>query len=86
MLTLHVQPGARATRVVGLHAEALKIQVQAAPIEGQANAALIKFLAKAFQVPASQVVLKQGSHGRHKVVEIFASRIGPEILWPTISG
>lgn len=81
MLTLHIQPGARATRVVGPHAEALKIQVQAAPIEGQANTALVKFLAKSFKVPASQVVLKQGSQGRHKVVEIFATQIGPDVLW-----
>ncbi len=86
MLTLHIQPGARATRVVGPHADALKIQVHAAPIEGQANIALVKFLAKAFQVPASQVVLKQGSLGRHKVVEIFATQIRPEILWPNING
>jgi len=86
VLTLHIQPGARATRVVGLHGDALKVQVQAAPVEGQANAALIKFLAKAFQVPASQVLLKQGSLGRHKVVEVFASRVGPEILWPNLNG
>jgi uncharacterized protein (TIGR00251 family) len=86
VLTLHIQPGARATRVVGPHADALKIQVHAAPIEGQANIALVKFLAKAFHVPASQVVLKQGSLGRHKVVEIFATQMGPEILWPNING
>lgn len=82
MLTLHIQPGARATKVAGPHGDALKIQVQAAPVEGQANATLIRFLAKAFKVPASQVVLKQGSLGRHKVVEVFATRLGPEGLWP----
>ena len=86
MLTLHIQPGARTTQVVGPHGDALKIQVQAAPVEGQANAALTKFLAKVFQVPSSQVVLKQGSHGRHKVVDIVASRVGPEILWPNVNG
>ncbi len=67
--------------MIGPHAEALKIQVPAAPVEGKANMALIKFLAQSFQVPVSQVVLKQGSQGRHKVVEISATQIGPEILW-----
>ena len=81
MLTLHIQPGTRVTRVAGPYASALKIQVQAAPLDGQANVSLVKFLAKMFQVPASQVVLKQGSHGRHKVVEIYASAIAPETLW-----
>ena len=83
---LYIQPGARVTRVVGPHANALKVQVQAAPIEGQANAALIKFLAKTFQVPMRQVRLLQGSLGRRKVVEVFATQIGPEILWPQIDG
>ena len=84
MLTLHLQPGARATQVVGPYADALKIQVQSAPIEGQANASLVKFLAQAFQVPASQVVLKQGSRSRRKVVEIYASAIMPEALWASV--
>ena len=84
MLTLHLQPGARATQVVGPYADALKIQVQSEPIEGQANALLMKFLAQAFQVPASQVVLKQGSRGRRKVVEIYASAIAPEALWASV--
>ncbi len=81
VLTLHIQPGARATQVAGTHAGALKIQVRAAPVEGAANTALAKFLAKVFQVPLVQVVLKQGGHSRHKIVEIHGSAIAPETLW-----
>ena len=81
VLTVHIQPGARATRVVGPHAEALKIQINVAPIEGQANAALVKYLGRAFKVPAAQVIVKQGSQGRHKVVEVYDSIVEPETLW-----
>lgn len=79
-LTLHVQPGARRTEVVGLHGDALKIKVAAAAVEGQANARLLDFLRRAFEVPASRITLKHGEHARRKVVEIQGSSIPPEAL------
>lgn len=79
-LTLHIQPGAKRTEAVGLHGDALKIKLAASPIEGKANVALLKFLAKSFNVPLSQVMLKQGTKSRHKVVEIKQSTCGPEVL------
>jgi hypothetical protein len=81
-LTVHVQPGAKRTEVIGLHGDALKIRVAAAAVEGQANARLLDFLRKAFKVPASRISLKHGEHARHKVVEIQGSPLAPEILLP----
>jgi hypothetical protein len=79
-LTLHVQPGARRTEVMGLHGDALKIRVAAAAVEGSANARLLEFLRKAFGVPARCITLKQGEHARRKVVEIQGSAVAPESL------
>lgn len=79
-LTLHVQPGAKRTRVAGLHGDALKIKVAAAAVEGQANSRLLEFLRRAFQVPASCVALKQGERARRKVVEIRDTAVTPESL------
>lgn len=81
VLTLHIQTGAKRTEAVGLHGEALKIKLAAAPIEGKANAALLKFIAKRFDVPLSQVALKQGAKSRHKVIEIRQSACGPDVLF-----
>lgn len=81
VLTLYIQPGARETRVVGPHAEALKIAVQAPPLEGRANAALTRFLGERFGVPQAAVVVKQGTSGRSKVVEIYQPDAVPEALW-----
>jgi hypothetical protein len=83
-LTLHVQPGAKRSEIAGLHGEALKIRLAAPPVEGRANAALLKFVAKLFDVPLRQVELKQGGQSRHKVVAISGSRITPESLLPDI--
>lgn len=80
ILNLHIQPGAKCTEVAGTHGDALKLRIAAPPVDGQANAKLLDFLKKVFDVPSSQVILKQGSAGRRKVVEIQGSRLMPDIL------
>ena len=66
-LAVHAQPKASRTAVVGVHADALKIAVQAPPVEGAANEALVEFLAKTFAVAKRAVSLKTGDTGRKKV-------------------
>jgi uncharacterized protein (TIGR00251 family) len=44
VLTIHVQPKAKTTEVVGWHGDAAKIRVAAPPVEGAANDALVRFL------------------------------------------
>lgn len=44
VLSLHIQPGAKQTAVVGPHGDALKIRLAAPPVDGKANAALLAFL------------------------------------------
>jgi len=79
-LTLHVQPGAKRSEIAGLHGEALKIRLAAPPIEGRANEALLKFIAKLFEVPLRQVELKKGEQSRHKVILVQRSRVEPDSI------
>ena len=65
-----VQPRASRTRAVGEHGGRLKIQVAAPPVEGEANAALVAFLASALGVRKSDVALVRGDSGRRKTVRI----------------
>lgn len=67
---VHAQPGAKRTEVVGLHGDALKIRIQAPPLEGRANEELIRFLAETLGVPRSRVSLIRGDKSRSKVFEI----------------
>ena len=69
-LRVHAQPGARRTEVQGLHAGAIKIKLQARPVEGAANEALLQFLAEALQVPRRRCVLVSGESSRQKRVRI----------------
>lgn len=79
-LRLYVQPGAKRNEVTGLHGEALKIRLNAPPVEGKANEALKSFIAELFQVPLRQVELKRGDKSRHKVLVIHGSIVKPEQL------
>jgi uncharacterized protein (TIGR00251 family) len=71
-LSIRAQPGARATAVQGLHAGAIKIKVNARPVEGAANDELLAFLAEALQVPRQRCVLISGATSRQKRVRILS--------------
>ena len=71
-LLIRAQPGARRTEVQGIHADAIKIRLQARPVEGAANEALLDFLAAALQIPRRRCVLVSGQTSRQKRVRIEA--------------
>jgi uncharacterized protein (TIGR00251 family) len=81
VLTLHVQPGARQTEIAGRHGDALKIRLAAPPIEGRANAELLRFLARVFEVPLRNVELVRGESARQKVVRIESPAARPDAGW-----
>jgi hypothetical protein len=65
-----VQPRASRTEVAGRHGDALKIRVAAPPVDGEANAELIRLLARVLQVPKTAVSITGGSGARSKSVVI----------------
>jgi uncharacterized protein (TIGR00251 family) len=69
-LTLHIQPNARVSCVVGRHGDALKIKVAAPAVDDKANFELIDFLHQWFKLPARDIKIKQGTRGRRKIVEL----------------
>lgn len=70
ILHLYVQPGASKTETAGLYGNALKIRVQAPPVDGKANKALRAFLSGILSVPLSRIQLLKGETGRKKTVLI----------------
>ena len=66
LLSVHAQPGARRTEVVGRHGDAVKIRVAAPPVDDRANEALCAFVATTFGVRRAAVTIRSGSSSRHK--------------------
>ena len=71
ILSLYVQPNAKKDEWVGKYGENIKVRITALPIENKANKHLLKFLAKSFSVPVSQVVLLKGENQRMKRIKIM---------------
>ncbi len=69
-LRVLVGPNAKKTEVVGVQDGALKIRLQAPPIEGKANEALVRFLAEQLDLPRKSIVLTHGGTSRNKTLEI----------------
>jgi uncharacterized protein (TIGR00251 family) len=74
-LTVQITPNAKKTEVIGVLEDVLKIRLQAQPIEGKANEALIRYLADTLNVPKSAVHITHGLTNKRKVIEITASRL-----------
>ena len=74
-VAIYVKPRASRTRVVGIHGDALAVQVAAPPVDGAANDELVGFLAKALAIPRAMVSLEAGQTGRHKRVRLMGVRL-----------
>lgn len=74
-LPVRLTPGASADRIDGWDVDAdgrpvLKVRVRARPVEGEANEALIRLLAKSLGAPRSSVSLARGGQSRLKMIEV----------------
>jgi len=75
---VHVVPRASRSEIVGEHNGALRVRIAAAPVDGAANDAVIRTLAKAFKVSPSEIQILAGHTSRLKQVRITGAR--PEAL------
>ena len=70
ILNLRIVPRASKNAIQGEHGDALKVRLCAPPVDGAANAALIEFLAEAFDLPRARVQLLSGQTSRNKRVRL----------------
>lgn len=70
-LALRVAPGAKASGWAGVMPDGRRrIRISAPAIDGKANAALVRFVAKSLDLSPKAVRLAHGAGGRDKVVEV----------------
>jgi uncharacterized protein (TIGR00251 family) len=69
-VSVHVQPRATRSEIVGLHGAALKVRLQAPPVDGAANEALETLLAERLGVARRAVRVVAGASSRAKTVEV----------------
>jgi uncharacterized protein (TIGR00251 family) len=69
-VSVHVQPRATRSEIVGLHGAALKVRLQAPPVDGAANEALVALLAERLGVARRSVRVVAGVSSRAKTIEV----------------
>lgn len=68
--TVRVVPRASRSEIIGEHDGALKVRIASPPVDGAANAELIKLLAKQFGVSKSNVEIIGGQTSKTKQIRI----------------
>jgi hypothetical protein len=70
-IAVQVVPRASRTEVVGAYGdEAVRLRLNAPPVDGKANQELVRFFAGALGVPARAVTLVSGQTGRRKTLRV----------------
>ncbi len=69
-LVVKLQPRAKRNAIVDERDGVLRVSVAAAPVDGRANAALCKLIAKRAGVARSRVSVVRGERSREKVVQV----------------
>ena len=69
-VSVRVVPRSSKEGVAGFEGGVLRIRINAPPVEGQANEALVRFFSKALRVPKSRIALVAGEKGRNKIVRV----------------
>jgi uncharacterized protein (TIGR00251 family) len=70
IVSIRLQPRARRDEIAGPVGDHLKIRITAPPVDGKANADLVRFLAKTFNVASNRVYLLAGETSRRKRLAI----------------
>ena len=71
ILSVRVVPRATKDGIAGLlGTEALKVRIQAPPVEGKANAYLVRYLSKHWKISRGSITILSGETGRNKRIEI----------------
>lgn len=70
LIRIKLVPRASVNRVDGPHGDALKIRLNAPPVDGKANAALLDFLSDELGVNFSSLEISSGLTSRNKSVRV----------------
>ena len=77
-MSVQITPNAKKTEVIGVLDDALKLKLQAQPIEGKANEALVRYLAETLSVPRSAVTITHGQTNKRKLIEVKSAKLTVE--------
>jgi uncharacterized protein (TIGR00251 family) len=84
-LAVQISPNGKKSEIISVTENALRIRLQAPPVDGKANEALIRFIADMCDLPKSHVQITHGFTSRKKLLEIRTSALTRSDMEKTFS-
>jgi uncharacterized protein (TIGR00251 family) len=76
IIPVKIVPRSSKNQIVGWQGDVLKIKIKSPPVDGEANAELVRFLAEALDIPKSKIEIIKGQSAKNKLLRIYK----PDIL------
>ncbi|MFN7013620.1 MAG: DUF167 domain-containing protein [Bacteroidia bacterium] len=70
ILFIEAKPNAKKNQIKVISSNTLKVFINAPPVDGKANAAIIEYLSQEFKIPKSKIKLLKGEASKLKKLEI----------------
>lgn len=80
LLDVKLTPNAKVNEICDIRESVVYIKLNAQPVDGKANKALIDYLAKQFKTPKKDVLILKGLTSKNKRIQINNPRQYPDIL------
>ena len=74
LLSVRVVPRSARNEIAGIQGETLRVRVNAPPVGGAANAALVTLVAESLGIPKRDVKIASGQASRQKILRIAGKR------------
>lgn len=78
-IKIYIQPNSKKSGYAGVYDGLPKLKITAPPVDGAANAEIIKIFSKLLNIPKSDIVISSGQASRLKILDINTDKSHEEI-------
>lgn len=78
-IKIYIQPNSKKSGYAGLYDGIPKLKITAPPVDGAANAEIIKIFSKILNIPKSDIIISSGQASRLKILDINTDKSHEEI-------
>lgn len=78
-IKVYIQPNSKKSGYAGLYDGIPKLKITAPPVDGAANAEIIKIFSKLLNTPKSDIIISSGQASRIKILDINTDKSHEEI-------
>lgn len=78
-IKIYIQPNSKKSGYAGVYGGIPKLKITAPPVDGAANAEIIKIFSKLLNIPKSDIIISSGQASRLKILDINTDKSHEEI-------